>query len=38
MNTRYSLQHLDPRMHPVAHADAPSRIRMIEKDLFIEHD
>jgi Bacterial TniB protein len=30
--------HLDPRMVAIAAADAATRIRTIEKDLFIEHD
>lgn len=33
-----TLQHLDPRMHSLAHADEPTRIRLLDKDLFIEHD
>lgn len=32
------LQHLDPRIRPLAHGDAKRRIRMVQKDLFIEHD
>jgi hypothetical protein len=31
-------QHLDHRMQTLADADVGTRIRMIEKDLFIEHD
>jgi hypothetical protein len=39
MNTpTHSLAHLDPRICAVAAADVATRIRMIEKDLFIEHD
>jgi hypothetical protein len=30
--------HLDPRLWSIASDDSASRIRMIEKDLFIEHD
>ena len=30
--------HLDPRIHSLARAGAAERIRMIERDLFIEHD
>ena len=33
-----SLNHLDPALHDVAAADAASRIRMVSKDLFIEHE
>jgi Bacterial TniB protein len=39
MNTSStSLQHLDPRVRSLADSETPARIRMIEKDLFIEHD
>lgn len=31
-------QHLDPRIRPMAHGDAKSRIRLVQKDLFIDHD
>ncbi len=32
------LAHLDPRLRELAAADAHERIRMVQKDLFIEHD
>lgn len=38
MNTANTLQHLDSRMHSLANADGQTRIRTLEKDLFIEHD
>jgi hypothetical protein len=39
MNTStQNFPHLDPRVGPFAAADAATRIRMIEKDLFIAHD
>lgn len=38
MNAVNTLQHLDPRMHSLADADQQTRIRTLEKDLFIEHD
>jgi hypothetical protein len=39
MNTSTNeLSHLDPRICAIAAADAATRIRIIEKDLFIEHD
>jgi hypothetical protein len=33
-----SLAHLDPKLHELAASDAPARIRMVSKDLFIEHE
>jgi hypothetical protein len=33
-----SYLHLDPRIRSLANGDSAARIRMIEKDLFIEHD
>ena len=33
-----ALAHLDPKVRALATSDAATRIRMIEKDLFIEHD
>src|SRR5580704_15900620 len=33
-----SYPHLDPRIWNIASEDSAARIRMIEKDLFIEHD
>ena len=33
-----ALSHLDPQLHELASADAPVRIRMVNKDLFIEHE
>jgi hypothetical protein len=33
-----AFSHLDPRIGSIAVADEATRIRMIEKDLFIEHD
>ncbi len=33
-----SVAHLDPQLHELASSDAPARIRMISKDLFIEHE
>lgn len=33
-----SLSHLDPQLRELASADAASRIRMVIKDLFIEHE
>jgi hypothetical protein len=33
-----ALTHLDPKVRALAGSDAATRIRMIEKDLFIEHD
>jgi hypothetical protein len=33
-----ALAHLDPRLHALATLDVESRVRMIAKDLFIEHD
>ncbi len=38
MSAVTALSHLDARMHPLALADGATRIRAIEKDLFIEHD
>ena len=32
------LTHLDPAIHELASADAGERIRMISKDLFIQHE
>jgi hypothetical protein len=34
----FSLAHVDPALHELTGADAATRIRMINKDLFIEHD
>lgn len=34
----FSLDHLDPMLRSLAEMDAASRIRMISKDLFIEHE
>src|ERR1700680_1919043 len=38
--TRMSLDlsHLDSAVHPLASSDASDRIRMVSKDLFIEHE
>jgi hypothetical protein len=36
LNEEFS--HLDPRIRETASADAATRIRLIERDLFIEHD
>jgi hypothetical protein len=33
-----SLEHLDPKIRQVAELDAATRIRLISKDLFIEHE
>ena len=33
-----SVTHLDPTLHELAASDALSRIRMVSKDLFIEHE
>lgn len=33
-----SLQHLDPQLHELANKEPATRIRMIGKDLFIEHE
>lgn len=35
---RNRLLHLDPNLQSLAKADANERIRMVQKDLFIEHD